>query len=112
MFHGLMNKPGICIDFLYLWLVNCGSVEFHCQCMQSPCFCYQTVLCVEDWSEESCPLSGCELSTVFGSPFRGRPPTRIYNVGSTVQQEGEEFWPISDGKFGDLVTSVFINTLR
>jgi hypothetical protein len=32
-------------------------------------------------------------------------------MGSTVQQKGEEFWPTPDGKFGDLVTSVFINTL-
>jgi hypothetical protein len=31
-------------------------------------------------------------------------------MGSTVQQEGEEVWPIPDGKFGDLVTSVFIST--
>jgi hypothetical protein len=33
-------------------------------------------------------------------------------MGSTVQQEDEEVWPIPDGKFGDLVAWVFINTLR
>jgi hypothetical protein len=32
-------------------------------------------------------------------------------MGSTVQQEGEEVWPIPDEKFDDLVTSVFINNL-
>jgi hypothetical protein len=88
-----MTCPYICIDFPYLWLVNCGSVEFHCQLIQPPCFFCQTVLCVEDRSEESCPLSGCDLSRVFGSRFRGRTPNHIYNMGSAVQQEREEVWP-------------------